>query len=257
LQKDGTGFRVTGVTTHRPNIVYFSNLFDNGSIITAKYRKIRSFTVWDFDIRYDFPTVDWYKMMEADAEQLRKYQEEKNRTAIKDLEDTEPTADLKSKITQKATDLKNSANKLDTTITVRNPLIDIPFPVDKYLSKPDSPEVNDFYKIVTAFNDKNDWVLVDLGTKYVKTYPSSPLKPYVQWYNAYRAWADKQYNKVPLWNDPIMKTRGPVYPYSMLLHGIVARDRGEKKYGDEVLAKLAQDYSQHPVGKTASKLLKK
>jgi Tfp pilus assembly protein PilN len=254
LKKDGNGFRLTGVTTYRPNIVYFSNLFDNGSIISAKYRKIRSFTVWDFDIRYDYPVVDWYKMMEADAEQLRKYQEDKNRATLKDM-DTAPNVNSPSFLAQKAEQFRQSATKLDTQVNVKTTLLDVPIPAEKLTSNAKDPALKPYQEIVTAFNAKNDWAMVDMAMKFVSNYPNHPLKSYVQYYTAYRAWVTKQYNKIPLWNDPILKTRDAVYPYALLLHSVTARDRGDRKYAEEVWTKLVSDYPQHAVGKTAKKLL--
>jgi hypothetical protein len=256
LTKDGTGFRLSGVTTYRPNIVYFSNLFPNGSITSAKHRQIRSFTVWDFDIKYDFPEVDWYKMMEADAEQLRKYQEEKNRATLKNLDNTQ-TGQPKQTLAQRAEQIRQAATKLDTKVMVGTAPIPIPIPADKLTANETDPVVNAFFEIVTAFNAKNDWKMVDMGMEFVKKYPTSPLVSYVQWYNGYRAWVGKQHDKVPLWNDPILQRNDAVYPYAQLLSGITARDRGSKKYAEEVFTKLVQNYPQHDVGKAAKKLLEK
>jgi hypothetical protein len=256
LNKEANGFSITGVTTYRPNIVYFSNLFDNGQIISAKFRKIRSFTVWDFEIKYDYPVVDWYKMMEADAEQLRKYQESKKEMNLAmDVNANGPGEPSASFLAQKAAQFKQTATQLDTQVDQKNAAVDLPIPAAKLTADTKDPAIKSFQEIVTAFNAKNDWAMVDMAMNFVRTYPNHPLKSYVQYYTAYRAWANKQYNKIPLWNDPVLKLHDAVYPYAYFLHSLSARDRGDKKYAREVWTSLVSDYPQHPVGKAAKKLL--
>jgi len=252
LRKDGNGFKVTGVTTRRPNIVYFAGLFPNGSIINAKYREIHNFTVWDFEINYDYPEVDWYKMMEADAEELRKYQEAKGENIItKDI-----LADDKNKstMTQKVT---QAFTKLDDKVVVKSNVIDIPYPDDKYIAEANDPAVIAYKEIVTSFNTNNDWQMTDLAVKFLNNYPKSPLNSYLRWYLAYRAWQNRQLEQASLWLNPIRNTRNSVYPYTLLLSSEIYRGYGNEKLADDQLKIIISEYPQHQVAKTAKKLLEK
>ncbi len=256
LRQEGTGFKVTGVTTFRPNIVYFSNLFPNGQILSAKYRKIRSFTVWDFEITYDYPQVDWYKMMEADAEELRKYQEEKEKTSLD--KGVETSVDYKNPtMTSQAKTIVKSAvtPKTDDKVVVRSSLIDIPYPAKSLIAENNDPMVKAYKDIVTAFNAKNDWQMIDLGVKFINNYPNTVLKSYVRWYLAYRAWQNRQYEKTFLWLEPLYKNRDTLYPYTLLLSGVVYRDTKDIKNAKDKWNEIVRDYSQHQCAKTARELL--
>lgn len=257
LRQEGNGFKVTGVTTYRPNIVYFSNLFPNGQILSAKYRKIRSFTVWDFEITYDYPQVDWYKMMEADAEELRKYQEAKEKTSL-DKNVVEGSVDYKNPTmaSQAKTIVKSAVTaKTDDKVVVRSGSINIPYPAKNLIAEDNDPIVKAYKDIVTAFNAKNDWQMIDLGVKFINNYPNSLLKSYVRWYLGYRAWQNRQYEKTFLWLEPLYKNRDTVYPYTLLLSGVVYRDMKDMKNANEKWNEIVRDYPQHEVAKTARNLL--
>ncbi len=250
LRKDGEGFKLLGVTTHRPNIVYFAGLFPNGSIINAKYRKIRDFTVWDFEINYSYPEVDWYKMMEADAEELRRYQEAKGIDAAKPA-GTGETA--RTSLTQRVS--RAVSGQLDDKIKATKSVIDIPQAPEALLAEAKDPAVIAFKKIITAFNSKNDWQMADLGTKFINNYPKSPLISYIRWYNAYRFFEKRQYDQANLWLSPIGNTRDAVYPYTLLLRSEISRAYGNKKQAEDYLKKVLSDYPQHQTAVTAKKLL--
>ncbi|MFO7659679.1 MAG: hypothetical protein R6V77_02095, partial [Candidatus Cloacimonadaceae bacterium] len=251
LRKDGDGFKVLGVTTHRPNIVYFAGLFPNGSIINAKYRKIRDFTVWDFEINYSYPEVDWYKMMEEDAQELRRYQEAKG---IESPKATETGETSRGSLTQRVS--QAVSGNLDDKVMVSKSIIDLPHPPEQMLiAEANDPAVIAFKEIVTAFNSKNDWQMSDLGVKFINAYPKSPLISYIRWYNAYRFWQNRQYDQANLWLGPIRNTRDAVYPFTLLLSSEISRAHGNKKLAEDYLRKVIADYPQHQTAITAKKLL--
>jgi TolA-binding protein len=257
LRKEGEGFKIMGVTTSRPNIVYFSNLFPNGSIINAKYRKIRSFTVWDFEINYSYPEVDWYKMMEVDAENLRKYQEERRSSTLgigipDSVVITQPN---KANLAQKAGQIVKGVKQQDEQVTFAASQINIPYPAKKLIENGKDPSVYAYKDIVTAFNAKNDWLMVDQGVKFVNNYPKSPLVSYVRWYLAFRAWQNKQYDKGLIWLTPLSNNRDATYPYTLLLSGMIQKNLENKKSADTIWRKLISDYPQHPTAATARRLL--
>lgn len=252
VRKDGNGFKIIGVTTARPNIVYFSNLFPNGSIMNAKHRKIRSFTVWDFEIKYDYPQVDWYKMMEEDAEELRRYQEEKNRAGL--IRTDAGTSSKQSLIGQASDQVAKAVTKQDEKVVVRTHTIDIPYPPKNLTENKSDPMVKAYKEIVTAFNGRNDWLMIDLGVKFINNYPNSALRPYVNWYLAYRAWQNRQYEKAYLWMEPLYKSKDALYPYTLLLSSVIFRDNGDRKRAEDNWRAIIQDYPLHPTAKTAKKL---
>ncbi len=257
IRRDGEEFKVSGVTTHRPNIVYFAGLFPNGSIINAKHRKIRSFTVWDFEINYDYPEVDWYKMMETDAENLRKYQEAKKELALNENIKT-GTTDSKSPnaLSQKTDQLKSALSKTnDDQVNSVFTTIDIPIPPKNLTANTNDPMIKAYKEIVTAFNAKNDWLMVDLAVKFVNNYPKSPLKSYVRWYVAYRTWQKKQHDKAILWLEPLLQNRDAVYPYSLLLGALVHKGLGHQETYERSLRSLINEYPTHQCAKTAKRLL--
>lgn len=249
LRKEGDGFKLIGVTTNRPNIVYFAGLFPNGSIVNAKYRKIRDFTVWDFEINYSYPEVDWYKMMEADAEELRKYQEAKGMATA---EKTAVNGEDKTSITEKAA---QAVKRQDGKVVAHSTKIDIPYPAEKLIADAKDPAVIAYKAIVTAFNTNNNWQMTDLGVKFMNNYPKSPLVSYVRWYLAYRAWQNRQYDAASLWLTPIMRIKDAVYPYSVLLSSEIARGFGSSKQAEVYLKELIRDYPMHQVAKTAKQIL--
>lgn len=263
LRKDGTGFKVTGVTTHRPNIVVFSNLFPKGAIVKVFHRKIRSFTVWEFEINYEYPDVNWYEMMEKDVEQLRKYQEEKTeKTGLVTLQDEKviPAESTKDKalglITKKTEQLKQAViPKTSDTVVTQSAVIDIPYPPKNLIAETDNPMVKAYIAIITAFNQKSDWQMIDLGVKFNNNYPNSPLGGYVRWYLAYRAMHNKQYDKADIWLEPLFKNKDSIYPYVLLLAGKIRYDNGDIERAEFFWRQLVQDYPQHQTGKTARKLM--
>ncbi len=244
LRKEGEGIKVTGVTTYRPNIVYFASVFPNGSIINAKHREIRSFTVWDFEINYSYPEVDWYKMMETDAENLRRYQEEQRELQLKkDL-------DAQGKPTAAA------GKSQDEQVSAIGSAIDIPYPDKKLLENTNDPAVKAYKDIVTAFNARNNWLMVDLGVKYINNYPRNTLTSYVRWYLAYRAVQNKENDKALIWIEPMLSNkRDAVYPYTALLAGMIYKNHGNKQAADNYWRSITQDYPQHPTARTARKLI--
>lgn len=251
LRKDGDGFKVLGVTTHRPNIVYFAGLFPNGSIINAKYRKIRDFTVWDFEINYSYPEVDWYKMMEEDAQELRRYQEAKGIETAKPAGTGEAA---RGSLTQRVS--QAVSGKLDDKVVVNKSIIDLPHPPEQMLiAEANDPAVIAYKEIVTAFNSKNDWQMSDLGVKFINAYPKSPLIPYIRWYIAYRFWQNRQNDQANLWLGPIRNSRNAVYPFTLLLSSEISRAYGNKKLAEDYLRKVIADYPQHQTAITAKKLL--
>lgn len=255
LRRDGEQFKIIGVTTHRPNIVYFSGLFPNGQIINAKYRKIRNFTVWDFEINYDYPEVDWYKMMEADAEKLRKFQEEKKALQLKETETATQKEGGASALAQKADQIKSTLGKKDDQVASAFMTIDIPIPSKTMTANQNDPAIIAYKEIVTAFNAKNDWLMVDLCVKFVNNYPSSPLRSYVRWYVAYRHWAKKEYDKATLWLEPLYQTRDAVYPYTLLLGAVVHKGLNNKDAYERNLRTLISEYPLHQCATTAKRLL--
>ena len=249
LRREGEGFKILGVTTQRPNIVYFANLFPNGSIINAKYRKIRDFTVWDFEINFSYPEVDWYKMMEEDAEELRKYREAKG---MAEAEKAAAEEAARTTLTQRVTQAVTRENE---KVVVRSSKIDIPYPPDNLLANANDPVVIAYKEIVTAFNSNNEWQMTDLAAKFSNNYPRSKLLPYVRWYLAYRAWQNRQYEQANLWLSPVMRTRDAVYPFALLLNSEISRGYGNTRQAEEQLKRLINEYPQHQTAATAKKLL--
>lgn len=263
LRKSSGGFQITGVTTNRPNVVVFSNLFPSGSITKVFNRQIRSFSVWEFEINYKYPDVNWFEMMEADAQQLRKYQalktdsskDSKQVGTTKNQTNAGKDDDAPNSISQKADKLKQSNSPQDNVVKVQKATIDIPTPPKSLLSHNEDPDVKSFKDIITAFNQGQDWLMIDLGVKFINNFPRSPLNSYVRWYLSYRAWQKKEYDRPMLWLEPIIKNPDATKPYALLLLGVVARDSGDKVRAEEFWKMVIQDYPQHQVTKTARKLL--
>jgi TolA-binding protein len=264
LRKEAGGFKIIGVTTQRPNIVTFSNLFPNGSIIKVFHRKIRSVTVWEFEINFGYPDVNWYEMMEKDMEQLRKYQEQKTDKELKksmtDESSKKPNDSDADKaiafITDKTGKLKQAVSKPESKeVVVSSTSIDIPYPPKNLVENEADPMVKSYREIVKAFNSKSDWLMIDLGVKFINNYPDSALKPYVRYYLAHMHWRNKQYEKALLWLDPIIKNRDATYPYVTLLYGMIHYDNGNRDTAMQYWNAVARDYPQHSTGKTAKRLI--
>lgn len=264
LRREGGGIKVIGVTTNRANVVTFSNLFPNGQILKVYHRNIRTFKVWEFEINYAYPDVNWYEMMEKDMEQLKKYQEEKTDKAIrKEIADEANKSAKKpesegalSYITKQTDKVKQSISKPESeTVVVASTVIDIPHPAKNLIADTNDPIVKSYKEIVNAFNAKNDWLMVDLGVKFINNYPNTILRSYVRYYLAYRAWQNKQYDKATLWLDPITRNKDTTYPYVMLLNGVIYRDTGNNERARQCWSLIVDDYPQHAAGKTAKRLL--
>jgi len=258
LRKNETGFQIIGVTTNRPNIVVFSNLFPNGSITKVSRRSIHSFSVWDFEINYSYPDVNWFQMMEADAQQLKQYQALQSGKALENAQPDNTAKDSKAT----PTTLSKTADKVKQAIDTNKKqtqnqkiALDIPVPSKSLLEDKTDPSVKAYDDFIIAFNKRSDWLLTDLGVKFINNYPGNDLSLYIRWYLSYRSWQSKQYDKPVKWLATILKTSNVVTPYSLLLLGAVYRDSGNLKKANETWKTIVQDYPQHQVAKTATKLL--
>lgn len=55
LDSHDTGFRISGYTTERRNVIRFSHLFPNGKIDRINEHEIQNVTLWSFNIAFDYP----------------------------------------------------------------------------------------------------------------------------------------------------------------------------------------------------------
>jgi hypothetical protein len=258
LRKNGDGFQITGITTRRANIVIFSNLFPNGSINKVNRKSIRNFEIWEFEINYAYPEVNWYQMMEADAELLKKYQaKQTDKTPENAKQETIAGKEGKtaSVISQKAETIKQAVSQKDKSADAPALAIDFPVPPKNLLSDNNDPVVKSYKDLISAFNDHSDWQMIDLGVKFINNYPRHPLASYVRWYLSYRSWQNKQYDKPINWLDPIFKNPDATKPYTLLLLGAIYHDKGDKKSSDYYWQMIIDNYPQHQCAKTARKLL--
>ncbi len=263
LRKNTTGFQITGVTTDRANVVVFSNLFPKGIIAKVFNRKIHSFSVWEFEISYSYPEVNWYEMMEADVQQLKIYRDQKTEKA---QQEAQASGKLKEKAQSKGSDsgqgtasksenIKQPAPQNDNQESEKVLIIDAPTPPKSLLSDKDDPVENAYLEFQSAFKREKTSLMVDLGVKFINNYPNHALTSYVRWYLSYRAWQTKDYKRTVYWLDPMIKKQDATKPYALLLSGAIYRDWGDRAKAEELWNTLIQDYPQHQVTKTARKFL--
>jgi TolA-binding protein len=272
IQKKEAGILLTGVTTKRSNVVFFSGLLPSGKINKVTHQKIRSNSLWEFEIAYKYPTVNWYEIMEKDMQKLKEYEERKALRETRDnpaqgvsnqiltSDQTNPAKDkknLKNTLTQGAEKLKNTlTSKTDPskTTTVKAGM-DFPIPPKNLTKDKEDPSVQAYDKFYTAFSEKQTWLMIDVGVKFLNNYPKSPLNPYVRWYLSYQNWSEKQYSRPTQWLEPLLRKPDAIYPNVLLLIGHIYRDSGDQKKGEDMWRMIIQDYPTHPVAKTARILL--
>jgi TolA-binding protein len=263
LRKSPTGFQITGITTNRPNVVVFSNLFPNGSITKVFNRKIHSFTVWEFEINYSYPDVNWLEMIEADAQQLRKYQETKaDKTANNPKQEVQPQNSSQNgkennveSLSQSVDKTKQSNSNKNSTIKISKATIDIPIPPKSLLVNSDEPDVSLYNDFVIAYNQGQKWLTRDLGLKFINNFPQSSLNSYVRWYLSYRSMQNKEYDKPVTWLAPVLAKSDEVKPYALILLGVTYQNSGDLPRAEEIWKEAISEYPKHQVAKTARKLL--
>jgi len=257
------GFTIIGMTTERSNIVHFASLFPAAKIAKVTRHNIRNNTVWQFEIVYAFPVVNWYAMMEKDAQALKKMEESRalpgRETVVKPVSKAnQPAESAKSGLGRELSKLKTSIVEKTEQLKQekKETVIDRPIPPPELLSAADDPSVKDYKDFMTAFNKRQDWVMIDRGVKFINNYSPSPLISYVRWYLSYRAWQNKEYYRPLTWLEPMLKKPDAIYPYTLMLTGLIYRDSGDTQRGEDLWKSVLRDYPQHPVAKTVRELLK-
>lgn len=79
---EGTRLNLTGITTNRNHVIDFAEALPNSRIKKVTSTKIRDYTVWNFELVSDLPTVDWVGQIEAEiAEFIEQNRIEEERSA--------------------------------------------------------------------------------------------------------------------------------------------------------------------------------
>ncbi len=247
VKKDGNGFQIVGITTERKNVVVFSELFPNGKIVRVSQKQIRNKEVWQFEISFSFPEVNWVDIMAKDAVQLERFEHQREATSTQ-LQAEAKTKKAKSQKTKKVMFPRIQASKSFS--------IDLPQPPPLLIENKADPAVKAYFSVIQAYNENKNWLMIEQGIKFLNNYPAHKLNQYIRVYISYRSLQMKEHQRSFEWLQPVLKQKETLYPYALLISGLVFNDLDNREQAELLWNEVASEYPLHPMAKTANSLLK-
>ncbi|HRR00806.1 MAG TPA: hypothetical protein P5518_05735 [Candidatus Cloacimonas sp.] len=212
---------ITGTTTRRENIAKIANSLPNSRISKVTNADIRKKKVWNFEMDFDLPEVDW--VHDIENEFIQENPEVVERIIAKPKSKSKSVrTSVKPVITNgtlsKAVSTKSNGIGINYNYGVL-PLINsdyLPQPIGNELAN-NRKLASEYQNFLSSINKVNMLEYRFLGQKILAKYEDSSILPLIRWWIAYRLYCDKDYRTASMYLEPNLRTRDYYYPYSVLL----------------------------------------
>ena len=223
---------INGTTTRRENIARIANSLPNSRISKVTNADIRKKKVWNFEMDFDLPEVDWVydienEFIQENPEVLEKIiAKPKTKTAVTHAKPVITNGTLSKAVSTKSTGLGISYNYgVLPLINADN----LPQPVGNELAS-NRNLTKDFQNFLSSINKVNMMEYRFLGQKILSKYEDSSLLPLIRWWIAYRLYCDKDFKTAAVYLEPNLRTRDSYYPYSVLLQARIDFATGNDRF---------------------------
>jgi len=211
LRQSGEQISITGITSEREYVSRLAARLHQSGIRRVTNSKIRDQVVWNFEIDFTLPEVDWVDVIASEYSPPP----QPARTTSTAPRSTPQVARSKSQETRQEAPPPEPKNykfgmlpKLEDQNT--------PGPVTEQLKQ--NPEFAKLYTtFVSAINKGNMLEYRFIGHSLINGYPESELLPLVRWWLAYRLYLDREFKLAGQILEPNLKQADSYYPYSLLI----------------------------------------
>lgn len=242
---------INGYTTERRHVVGISQIFDNTKINKVTHSQIRNYSVWQFELHTDLPSVDWFGIFEADLEKLLKTKAHYEENPVTPAKPKEFTPRQQSETSdQSVTKAPSQSTKPFTGSLGPVPESQQLLASQELLDSIDPEQQKAYAGFLKSSRIGSTWHYRDLGTKFIRSYPQSEVLSHVRWLLAYRYYIDKEYVLSLQSLEPLLRVQNTYYPHALLLAARVEFAAGNSRYRN-LYRTLISDYATHPLATAA------
>jgi Tfp pilus assembly protein PilN len=211
LRQSGDQISITGITSEREYVSRLAARLPQSGIRRVTNSKIRDQVVWNFEIDFVLPEVDWMDMIASEYSPPP----QPARKASPTRRSAPQVARSKSQETSQEAPPpapKNYKFGILPQLEDQN----TPGPITDELKQ--NAELAKLYStFVSAINKGNMLEYRFIGHSLINGYPESELLPLVRWWLAYRLYLDREFKLANQILEPNLKHADSYHPYSMLM----------------------------------------
>lgn len=209
LKQNGDRISISGITSERHHVSRLAARLPESSIRSVSNSKIRDQVVWNFEIDFSLPEVDWMQKIASEYVPPRK----SSRPASSSSTSTQVNVAPKEPEAQAP---------LPTPVNYRFGML--PRMQEQYIPashseelKQDAELAEQFAAFVSAINKGNMLEYRFIGYSLINSYPDSELLPLIRWWLAYRLYLDREFTLAEQILEPNLNRPDSYTPYSLLM----------------------------------------
>lgn len=218
---------LNGITSKRDNVIAIADALPQSKIQKVAHSKIRNHDVWNFEIVFAAPKLDWMAEVEQEMRSnLATITEQcseaaQRRKSVVPAQSVSRAKPASSAAAEKVKIQKLHLAPLDASVC--------PMGTAEMLGL-DTEVTMHYQSFMKAIQLGNMWEYRKQGYRFLSLYAAHPLAPIVRWWTAYRLYQDKEYALATQFLEDNLGASSEHHHVSLFLQARIYLAQGDRKY---------------------------
>ena len=217
---------ITGITAKREHVSRIAEGLPDSSIRRVSHSKIKDQTVWNFELDFAFPEVNWDHLLasEAAANMESESTESVSTETVSPAYRSKPKTQPQKAPQEKVTSTVNTYGRLPEILSIYTPV-----PDEEELAQ-NKEFARTFQTFMESINRGNMLEYRFIAYAMIKKYPQSSHLSLTRWWLAHRLYQEKEYTLAEEYLNPNLSQFDRYHPDALLLKARLSYARSKTDY---------------------------